>query len=324
MSNVRKRLNGKYEARGMLNGRTFSAYGETSKEAKNKLEKILNEAVSLSDERKCTLAAWLEEWLTTYKKPNLSLSGYKSIEICIRLHIPQTLKETPLFAVSTCKIQAALNSIGSSRMRKYTFDVLNEAFRKAYAISLITLNPMLNVEPVQHVRKQGESLSDIEQAKFLQDIATHHLKPLFLFYLCTGVRRGEALSLQWEDVNLSAGTVLIRGTKTASSYRVITLSPIAKNILSDLPHDSSALLVFPYKADYITYAFKKLCPAHRLHDLRHTFATRCLESNIQTRVVQLWLGHSRLDTTARIYTHVLNGFQSEQAEKFSLTPLTKQ
>lgn len=76
---------------------------------------------------------------------------------------------------------------------------------------------------------------------------------------------------------------------------------------------------FRFSASRISKEFKKLCPNHKLHDLRHTFATRCLECEISMKVVQGWLGHSRLDTTASIYSHVLPEFAKNEAKKFKLT-----
>ena len=65
---------------------------------------------------------------------------------------------------------------------------------------------------------------------------------------------------------------------------------------------------------------KKLCPTHKLHDLRHTFATHCLECGINLKIVQRWLGHARLDTTANIYTHLQPEFVKRESEKFNFNP----
>ena len=61
--------------------------------------------------------------------------------------------------------------------------------------------------------------------------------------------------------------------------------------------------VFPFNADYVTKAFKKLCPAHHLHELRHTFATNALLAGVPIEVIQSWLGHGSKSMT-KLYAHV--------------------
>lgn len=56
--------------------------------------------------------------------------------------------------------------------------------------------------------------------------------------------------------------------------------------------------------DYVTEQFRKLWPNHKLYDLRHTFATKCLELNVNTKVVQLWLG-TRVWIPRRIFSATL-------------------
>lgn len=70
--------------------------------------------------------------------------------------------------------------------------------------------------------------------------------------------------------------------------------------------------------EFDTSKFKDFCPEHKLHDLRHTFATRCIESGVSMKVVQTWLGHARLDTTASIYTHLLPDFIQSESEKIKI------
>ena len=83
------------------------------------------------------------------------------------------------------------------------------------------------------------------------------------------------------------------------------------------------LRVFPFRGDYVTKIFKHFCPAHKLHDLRHTFATRCAESNMQPSATQRLLGHSKIDMTMRVYTHVASEFVRNETAKFSLNPYEK-
>jgi len=96
------------------------------------------------------------------------------------------------------------------------------------------------------------------------------------------------------------------------------------NLLEVINHfqfTSSSDLIFNYTVNCIECNFKRLKKKYninlRIHDLRHTFATRCLEKGINIKVVQKWLGHSRLDTTASVYTHVMQEFEQLEIKKLN-------
>ncbi len=55
-----------------------------------------------------------------------------------------------------------------------------------------------------------------------------------------------------------------------------------------------------------------------LHGLRHYFTTQCLESGIEKKVVQIWLGHSSYQKTIDIYSHIQNNFSELEAQKFDI------
>ena len=74
--------------------------------------------------------------------------------------------------------------------------------------------------------------------------------------------------------------------------------------------------VFPYSADALTHLFKQVCPDHKLHDLRHTFITRCAESGININVTQNLVGHKTLNITLSIYTHISIDFARSEFAKF--------
>lgn len=143
----------------------------------------------------------------------------------------------------------------------------------------------------------------------------------FKFLLLTGCRRTEGLNVTWEDVDFEKKFIHIKGTKTDTSDRYLPLYSDLENLLNDIKHNSYwknhivTGKIFHHKPNYVTHTFKKYCPNHKLHDLRHTFATRCIECGISLKTVQLWLGHADFDTTANIYSHVLPDFAKLESKK---------
>ena len=258
----------------------------------------------------------LNLWIETTKKPYVTQSTLNNINIIIRLHIPDIIKYNSLSTITPLSLSSSLSLLSSSRMRESLYDVYNASFRFAYDFGYIDVNPMVNVRKPKHKRKLGEALTSSELTQFLCDIEHTQCKEFFLFCLYTGCRRSEALKVKWTDVDFVNNTLRIRGTKTDFSERTIPLFPECKKLLIPLISDSP--YVFGFNPGYVTKIFKRICPNHKLHDLRHTFATRCLESGISIKVVQRWLGHSRLDTTANIYTHVLEDYVKSEAAKFKL------
>ena len=162
---------------------------------------------------------------------------------------------------------------------------------------------MIAVKIPVHVRERGSPLSPAELSDFLAAIRGQCLEAYYLFLLYTGCRRNEALILRAADVDYKKGQLHIRGTKTAGSDRTLPLFDSVADLLAKITPQNDGLF-FPFRPDYPTHHFKKICPAHKLHDLRHTFATRCLEAKIPMIVVKTWLGHSEIATTADIYSHV--------------------
>lgn len=261
-----------------------------------------------------TFGDWLIYWKNRYKVSHVKPETLRNIDIVLRLHASVQIKMLPLDMLTAQDLENAIYDVKSSRMRVYTYQVLNEALERAVWCDLISRNPMQKVEKVKHKQRQGRALTSREREEFLRKIRQHPLRLLFEFYLWSGCRRSEALSLTWDDVDEKTATLYIHGTKTDTSDRAIPINAQLKKILDKLPKSAHGSL-FNCTPDHATKVFKQLCPRHKLHDLRHTFATVCLERGIARDVVQKWLGHSSITTTARIYTHVLDDFQRSEAKK---------
>lgn len=260
-----------------------------------------------------TLHSWLDEWQRAYKAPSVKPSTLNTIDVVIRVHIKPNMPDMPLNLLSGLELQKFLSAMPNSRTRKAIHDVLNECLKTAQGLKLIPDNPMTAVKIPAHIQEKGEALTPIELAAFATTIQGHTLERYFLFLLHTGCRRSEALTLRRSDVDFKNKLLHVPGTKTKTSDRTIPLFDKVAALLTGFKPDKDGFY-FPFRGDYPTHVFKKLCPAHKLHDLRHTFATRCLEAKIPLKVVQKWLGHSKLDTTADIYSHVTDELNRAEAD----------
>jgi integrase len=266
-----------------------------------------------------TFFSWLDEWLDVYKAPAVKPGTLCALAAAVRVHIKPNIPDKPLETVTGADAQRALNAIRASRTRKSAYYALNGAFKKAVRLGLIAANPMNALEPVRHAAKQGKALTREQQTAFLAAIKGNRFKALYEFYLLTGCRRAEALAVTWGDVDRERGRIRIQGTKTANAARYVPLFPAIAELLGNLPQAGGR--VFKTTVNAVRLNFRRLKIKHgfnfRLHDLRHTFATRCLECGISVNALRLWLGHSRVSTTANIYQHVQTDFERQEAAKFS-------
>ncbi len=281
-----------------------------------------------------TLGAWLAFWYETYKKPLLKPYSVRNIEQIIRLHTPEWLKEKRLADITIFDVDRALSSIPPSRTLAYTKQVWYNAFFKACNLGIIDKNVIAYTDRIRYRKQRGNALSIAEQTRFIDNLDGRRTKWLMLFYLYSGVRRTEATSLEWCDINESEELILIKGTKTEDSYRYILLTDDIRTILDGQRKQTAQEIgtkyeskhpekIFDFSPCYVSQAFKKLCPNHHLHDLRHTFITRCCESGVNVTVCQQLVGHSTPQLTLGIYTHVMDDFKRFEIQKFSINPRKK-
>ena len=261
-----------------------------------------------------TYGDWLKEWLRVYKKPYVK--NCKTLKRNIELHIPQKVKKTKLNVITAFDIQSALLSVKTSRVRVEIYDIYHGSLSMAYKNGLLYRDVAAALIKPKHTRKVGAALTRSEVSAFIDSIQKTRFKYYYTFCLLTGCRRSEALSVRWSDIDYEKNRIHIHGTKTATSDRFIPIFPELKTLLGTIPRKDDRL--FHHYPNRVTRDFKKYCPNHKLHDLRHTFATRCLECGVSIKVVQTWLGHARLDTTASIYTHLLPDFEKSESEKVKL------
>jgi integrase len=141
----------------------------------------------------------------------------------------------------------------------------------------------------------------------------------------SGARLQEAAALRWSSVDQTHNRITIPGTKSGSSYRTIPIFPPLIALLVELkkrrgpePGDAPILRVRECKG-----ALTSACKAvgiKRLthHDLRHLFATRCIETGVDIPTLSRWLGHSDGGALAmRVYGHLTQEHSQKEATKVS-------
>lgn len=266
-----------------------------------------------------TYGDFLEFWANVYKKPYIKESSFYRLNTVLRLHIPEEIRKIPLNKLKGIYFDDILSQCKYERTRKYLYFTFTNSLRRAYRLELTETDLSVKIEPVKHRVKLGRALSRTEQEYFLKAIEKSRYRYLFAFYIYTGCRRSEALSLKWNDIDRRLKLIYVHGTKTESSDRTVFLLPEVEQILEHQKQmTGNGDLVFPYDKNNVSHYFKRYCPNHKLHDLRHTFVTRCAESGININVTQRLAGHSDISTTLQIYTHVTTEFQRDEFKKFKI------
>ncbi len=301
---IRKRNDRRWEARWQMENVKYSVYAQTQKECYEKLKACYGKK---KIKVKCCikLHEWLDYVLKTYKAENKS----KENEIAVRVHIKPNFENKALNKITANDIQELLVKLkDKSRTRLSVYNILNESFKFAIANKYIKENPCEYIKRPKHVRVVGNALTQEEEDLFLTNIKGHAAESILLFLLYSGMRRNEAMTMRWEDIDWINNKIHVRGTKTEKSDRIIPIFPKIKELLESMGIKQQGNIFDYNNACSVTRSFIRLSglPNHKLHDLRHTFATRCIEKGIPMKYVQSWLGHSSYKTTADIYSHIAN------------------
>lgn len=260
-----------------------------------------------------------------------------------------TTKLTQLTPQQLQKFYAEKLSKGkSSTYVRHMHACLHRALEDALRFGLVQRN-VADLVKAPPMGKRPMHVYTPEQARrFLEAAKGDRLEALYVVALSTGMREGEMLALKWRDVDLEAGVIQVqttlklseRGTrtigkpKTSGSRRKVMLTPTAIAALK--AHHVRQLeehlqagsgwqetdLVFSntigksldptnvYKYQYRPLIRKAGLPLIRLHDLRHTAATLLLLSGTHPKVVSELLGHSSINITLNLYSHVLPDMQA--------------
>ena len=191
--------------------------------------------------------------------------------------------------------------------------------------------------PTERERQEVEVLSKANQRKIMEFVKSNFTFQNLGIYIClsAGLRIGEVCALTWDDIDAEQGVIYVNKTiqriylvgEIEKRTEVIIDTPKSKNSIREIPMTKELLrMVKPLKKvvnssffvltnsaapteprtyrNYYKRLMKQLdIPALKFHGLRHSFATRCIESNCDYKTVSVLLGHSNISTTLNLYVH---------------------
>lgn len=314
-----------------------SVYGHSYREAKEKRQEALDHILLYQkpvSTRKITVNDLAREWLLVNQK-RLKPSSYQRYQGFHKNHITPAIGHIDVIYLTTASIhQFAMDRLnaGLSPQSVNAVLVLLHSLLK-YGQRQYKL-PLPEIVYLSCERKEMRVLSKEEQNKLvkylLEDLDICKLGVLVALY--TGLRIGELCALEWSDIGedlikvrrtmqrlksaTGSGTELVVGApKTGTSNRDIPLPAFLQELIKAHRGRSSGKIYFlshpdgfPVEPRTLQYKFKKylkdagISPAN-FHALRHTFATRCVESGFEIKSLSEVLGHSNIQTTLNRYVH---------------------
>jgi integrase len=359
--NVYQRANGTWEARiafvdpdtGQRKRQSF--YGPTAASVRAKLKearKRIDDGAPVVDAKQ-TVASWLAHWRTTTLAASSRAEATKAQYADLaRKHLEPApfgsitlnkLKPSDVEALilamrerTKTKDNVEVRALSDSTIRS-TFGVLRLGLDGAVRDGLLAKNPAAAVKRPGVQRQETKHLSAADVGKVLKAAEGMRYHPAVVLIAATGLRRGEALALRWEQVNINAGTLRVASTTARVGKRLVTSTPKTERSRRTVPLSPGIVAMLKaHKAQqaeerlraanvwedhglvFCTEAGRPVEPRNLLrevevaaaragvegvgvHSLRHAAATSWLESGTHIRAVADLLGHSSVSITGDIY-----------------------
>ena len=343
-------------------------YGKTQKEADRKAEDLkvsLRKGVDISASND-SFKTWAEYWLMSKRNEDVSIDRYNALSTRAGVWI-DALQHAKINQIKPFELQSILFSIaaknpktGKPMAKKTTkeyIQVINSIFVFAHKNRVLEYNPADDLKIPQTAAEpvQRRALTKEERKRVIE--FEHRAKPSAMLMMMSGLRRGEATALQWNDIDFENSRISVTKSfnfKTKEfkapkngKARVVSVPDVLIDYLKTLPKnslyvltnsqgkmmtdDSWKRLYQSYMHDMnIEYGFGGDAPNKHSpikipmritpftpHELRHTFCTTMFEAGMDAVTAKEQMGHADIQTTLAIYTHLSNRHKDTQADKLN-------
>lgn len=288
---------------------------------------------------------WLGKWLELYVKPSVKFRTYQKYESAIRLYILPRLGGYELKEITALKLQefsVDLAKSGNTRTGKglaaitigQTVAIVQKSLKKAVSVEMTDSYHADGIEIPRAERGKVECFSESEQKRIERYILEKNNPRLYgiLITLYSGLRIGELMALEWNDIDMKTGILYVTKTcrdewddgiylkvmdspKTPASVRQIPLPKQILPLIRQMKKQSRSKYVIcgktketplrSYQKTFENILHKLNIPHRGFHSLRHTFATRALERGMDVKTLSEVLGHKNPSVTLNRYVHSL-------------------
>lgn len=324
----------------------------------------LNNNVFVKPE-KLTFTEFLNNWLNNYVKQNCELTTYESYELIIKKHIiPYFKNEVLLQKLQPSDLQKYYNyllengradgkgGLSANTVHKHHANI-HKALDYALKMQLVVRN-VADAVPLPQKQKYIGNYYTGEQIKILIEVVKNTpIETPVIITITLGLRRGEALGLKWNNINLNEGILRISESRVRFGKGAITKKPKNESSIRTMPIPEFLIKYLkqlnvrqkenklmcgkdykdngyvcchfdgsPLDLSYISHKFREILeinslPLIRFHDLRHSNASYLLKQGVSMKEIQVWLGHKQLSTTSDIYSHVDMELKKNSANKIN-------
>lgn len=355
-SNIYRRKDGRYEGRVFIGRSVYQkpqyiyVYARTLREVKQKMKEIKKRKPVNKDELNLRMCEGAKEWLQE-KRGEWKATTYDTyLRLVERYIVPilgnykiRDINQKTLDNFSREIVKRSENGRMSEKYRRYICSIVCQIVEYESGVHhLDTRQPGL---PDFRVQKKETELPAEPDLALLESYLLHHLSDDtclgILLAKCTGIRIGELCALQWKDIDLEKGIIVIRQNlqrvrnhedhkeeeeaektktrvclqepKTMNSSRMIPLADGLVEILKKYQREPEKYLISGQKRDWaevrtVQYRFNSILKKcgiapFRFHLLRHAFASRCVGQGCDIKTLSEVLGHSSVQITMNIYVH---------------------
>lgn len=330
-----------------------SVYGKTQKEADRKADEVrraLEKGLDISETS--TFSEIAERWLKT-KENAVCRSQVVQYRSCLK-HINQYIGNKDIRRLVPGDLQEIIDrfakmnpNTGKPSSHRTLIAIKSTALQVAnYAISarLTDFNFAISVFlPKDKTSQKRRALNESERKTILA--VEHPCKLSAMIMMYAGLRRGELLALTWNDIDLDNRIISIDksaeittnqinikdGAKTKSSVRIVNIPSALSEYLKECKTKAkSDIVCCTQKGTYMSLTTWRrmwqsyicalqeanpLMPDFTPHWLRHTYATILYHAGVDVLTAKELLGHSKIQTTLDIYTHLDSQFKSKNIDK---------
>jgi integrase len=321
-------------------------YGKTRAEVAAKLKPAAgdHERGLLPTGRRQTLGAYLTSWLEDSVQGRVRPKTAEFYAMAVR-HLVAGLGKVDLDKLTPGDVERFLRSKDGQlapRSVHHLRAVLRAALNRALRQGLVYRNVAALAAAPKVEGEVARFLNPEEAAAVLRAMKGDRLEALYTVALSLGLRQGEALGLQWDDVDLErrqlhvrqqlqriGGRSVLVPVKTRQSRRTLPLPLVVISALQEhrrrqLDERLVQPMVFcaadgrPLNGTSVTHGFQRRLqaaglPHLRFHDLRHSCASLLAAQGVPMRLVMEVLGHTTIATTANVYAHVFPESMEEAA-----------